>query len=444
MGITADYNIVDEFLNDFDDLLYNEDTENTDNLNNYLFEHHLNLQEVRNDFYEFMTWFNKMMRRIGASKVNNKALICRCFIKYMESHDFDENLIRLWCIFFCDNSDFLFINFDNKFYEEFDGDEIMEHSILCYLKMKEEYKEILDRIKADKLNSERFAALASKITFTDELCTDCDFTDFVEKLKESIDISDNYIDNLTLIIDKISHSPQLSQIIPLVLNLIFIRRSEKMHSEGFEPNYRKILEYYKYKIDKNNRKNIDSFENQISSYIQLRDYFDCCDPALCDAGFNAVSNIVDCSLIDWEQYPELRRPLLKELSENYFSCFVDGYYENPYYTSKNINIYKLMRFNAFDMSASPECRISENMYNYLKNNSELSDSYYKLLENGEQDKCMSIIMRAAVNSGVAELITSKKADYAYTEIIECIHMDISRRICEELLAIGEKIINTEV
>ncbi|MBQ8569236.1 MAG: hypothetical protein IJ446_08460 [Oscillospiraceae bacterium] len=441
MGLMEEYNIVESFLDELDELLFEDDNESTVYLTEYLEEHDLELKAVRTEYDEFLSWYNKMRNRIGAAGKYNKAVVCKCFIKYANSHPIDENIIKLWSVFFCDNADFLFIDFSNSFYEKYDSDDIMESNILSFLSLKEELSQISERIRSDIENNEKFIELISKITFTEEKCIDFDFEDFIGKFDKSFGDSEDYKDNLIFIADKISHSPQLSQIIPLVLNLIFIRRNEKMHSSGFEPNYTKILEYYKYKIEKNNRKNIDSFEEQIKSYINLRNHFDCCDPGLCDAGFNAVSNITDCELIDWEQYPELKRPLIKELRDNFFSCFADGYYENPYFLSKNINVHKLMRFNSFDMSAEPELRISENMFNYLRSNSEISDAYMKLLEKGEQDNCMSIIMKAAVNSGVSELITSRKADYAYTEIIECIHMDISIRICEELIDIGEKIMD---
>lgn len=317
-----------------------------------------------------------------------------------------------------------------------------EEDILYSLMMlSDNVPALMYRLKNERIFRNRYLKLTDSISFGDKPCADIDLLGLYNALCSGEE-NDSYInDNLQFAAEKIICSPELSQIMPVVFTALFTRYPKKMYeTKGFEPNFKKLLRHIDYNIEKNNGKNIRSFYNQLDMYASFRKYFDSCDPLLCDMGFAEISNITECEMIYWYDYPDITIPVRNEYSINPFLAFADIFEENPFFTSKKVGIVKQNKFEAEDGQRPPKYRIIENADKYIREHKEIREQYYRLICREETDKCVPITMDVIQNFGInADMIPSKDIKYACSAILGSIMDNISRDIKEEMLDTGDKI-----
>lgn len=420
----------DEDLDDLDDDLEDDETES---FVDCMKKHNTDIHKLRAEYKKFSEWYNGMLIEIGCT-MNKKPVVCRTLTQYIDSAGCSEDTAKLWSVCMSDHSDFIFDDDSEPFDEEY--------VLYNYMLLSDCVEDLMLRLKKERYYRKCFLELSEKITFCDKYCVDIDLSHFYNTFYEESDPEKDFImDNLSYVTEKVIRSPELSQIMPVVFTALFIRYPKKMYeTQGFEPNFKKLLRHMDYNIENDNGKNIDNFYRQLNMYNTFRTYFSCCDPMLCDAGFAAISNITSCEMIMWEDYPEMILPIRDEFSYRYFDCFPGGYMENPFFTSAKISLRKLESFESRDEQMPPKCQIIANADRYIREHKDISERYYQLICKNETDKCLPLVTEVINNSEIQQdYISPKIVAYAYTSIMTCIMNNISDIIKGEMLDAADKI-----
>lgn len=108
---------------DFDyDLADDNEFEKVKGFEDFLKEIGKTEKQVRQEYSEFMLWFEAMRQRLGVKNIQ-KALFCRRVCNALKN-EYSKDLARLWCLCLSEYSDFLF-----KKQEELSDNDYMEYRI---------------------------------------------------------------------------------------------------------------------------------------------------------------------------------------------------------------------------------------------------------------------------------------------------------------------------
>ncbi len=427
---TDDFDDIDNDLDEEPDEEF--DDSGIETFSERMTRHNTDISKLRREYKQFSGWFNGMITEIGA-ECRHKAFICRALTNYINSHTKDSDTAKMWCVCISEHSDFIFEN---------PADVEEEYALYNFMALADDIDSIMKRLETEDTYAEEFRRLSENITFGEKPCFEYNFEPFFDAFVSTADPDDTALtDNLKFAADRIIRSPELSKIMPVVFYALFMRYSSKMYkTEGFEPNFSKLLRYKEYIIDKDNGKNIANFYQYTNLYNVLRSQFDCCNGMLCDAGFAAISNITKCELIMWEDYPAIVRPIEVETACGYFSCFPGGYNDNPYFSANDININYIDSYYNYDNALPKKCRVIENAEKYISEHEEISERYLKLIQNSETEYCMPLIMDIINDSEINPgFIKPGHVGLAYTEIMNCVMEDISRRAKAGLISVIGKL-----
>ncbi|MCM1060328.1 MAG: hypothetical protein NC452_08535 [Eubacterium sp.] len=420
---------------DFDfeyDLADDDEFEDVKSFDEFLKEIGKTEKQVRQEYSEFMLWFEAMRQRLDI-KTMQKAVFCRKVCAALKN-EYSKDFARLWCLCFSEYSDFIF-----EKQEDFSDRDYMEYRIGRCALLSADIGGFMQRLEAEVKNREKFMRLRENISYSEETFLQIDLDDFHMIVTDGVGLSGEFLkDNLTYVCEKISHSKELSEIAPDVFYALLMRYRKKLSdTEGFMPNFKSATRFVKYEIEKDNGKNQNIYMEHIAVYQALCEYFWKCGRDLCDVGFACMSNLCENGSFDWHEFPKLVRPLAAELRDRYFSCFPNGLADNPVFAANDIHTSDMIAFEDFyEAAAAPKARIICYVREYLAKHSEPAEEYISLLEKGETDKCMKIIHDIIERSEInPEFIKPEMSDVVNAVIMEEILENISERVRGELLGV---------
>lgn len=421
----------DEILEHDDFDFMSEDTEeNFESLEDILARLGKTEKQAEKEYSSFMLWLDAVKTRFEIMSPW-KALFCRSVCEALEK-EYNGDLAKMWCLCMSEHSDFLF--------EERLGDDendLKEYRLYQYLLLSEDMENYMRRLKKEPENREKFLRLCGNITFSDTVYTEIDAERFYKIISDAADLRGEFLeDNIRFACEKISHSKELSEIIPNVFYVLFMRYGKKLRStEGYEPNFKAALRYISYGIEKDNGKNQETYTEHIDMYEALCSYFKSCNKELCDAGFVCMSNLCLDDNLPWEDFPDFSRPLENELETQYFSCFPDGLNDNPVFAANDIDVDDIAAYeDYYDTKLPPKLRITDKARKYIGENEYISERYLELLQNDETDKCMRLIYEIIEKSDIdPSFIKPDMADLVNAVIMEKILENISLRTKKRLI-----------
>lgn len=416
---------------DFDyDLADDNEFEEVKDFEDFLKEIGKTEKQVRQEYSEFMLWFEAMRQRLGVKNIQ-KALFCRRVCNALKN-EYSKDFARLWCLCLSEYSDFLF-----EKQEELSDKDYMEYRIGRCALLSADIDSFMKRLGNETETGEKFMRLRENISYSEETFLKIDFEDFYTFVVDGVGLDGKFFkDNLSYVCEKISHSKELSEIAPNIFYALFIRYPQKLsNAEGFMPKFKSVTCFKEYKIGENNGKNQYNYWEHIVIYQGMCDYFQNCDRALCDAGFACMSNLFENENFNWHEFPLLKRPVALELRDKYFSCFPNGLEDNPVFTANDIHVSDMTAFEDFyDAKLAPKARIICHVREYLANCNEPAEQYISLLEKGESDKCMKIIHDIIEKSEVdPEFIKPEMSDVVNAVIMEETLENISDRVKAEMM-----------
>lgn len=148
-----------------------------------------------------------------------------------------------------------------------------------------EFSVILDRAKSEK-QRESVVYGEEHLRVFHMLCAN----GYVE------DCSDKSIlqNNLSCVESCIMAAPWLKPIAPLVYFQVYVcKRKKLLEKIDYIPVIKNLFKPVEYKIDNDNGKNFNTYEEHANLYIDLLDCFSDCDTELCNAGFIKCSNLAE-------------------------------------------------------------------------------------------------------------------------------------------------------
>jgi hypothetical protein len=259
-------------------------------------------------------------------------------------------------------------------------------------------------IKNEKRLGDEFESLTKKITFEDAPAAEIGIDKLYHFLSIEAQIDGEFFeDNLHYLTEKICHSPELVKVAPLVYYSLIERQRKKMlTSPDYDPNWSNVLRREERQIDTDNGKNIDNFCEHIGIYeLACRCIDDSLfDKSFCDIGFARMSNIPECSLVPWENYPTFERPVYSRIRDSYFTCFPNGLNDNPIFAANDIHYDDMTDFEFYDDRQPKSRKILGKVRAYIKENEHICNDYCKLVQSGETDKLYPIILDVTDNSGI--------------------------------------------
>ena len=420
---------------DFDfeyDLVDDDEFEDAKSFEDFLKELGKTEKQVRQEYSEFMLWFEAMRQRLELKNMQ-KALFCRKVCEALKN-EYSQDLVRLWCLCFSEYSDFIF-----EEQEDLNDNDYMEYRIGRCALLSADIDKLAKHIESEIENSERFLQLCENISYSDEIFLQIDLDDFYMIVTDGVGLEGEFLkDNLAYVCDKVSHSYELSQIAPDIFYTLLMRYPKKLSDkEDFMPDFEAATAFKEYKIAENNGKNQNIYRDHIAVYQGMCQYFYDCDRNLCDAGFACMSNLLENEIFDWHEFPLLTRPLAVELRDKYFSCFPNGMADNPIFTANDIHISDMTAFEDFyDSKLAPKARIICHVREYLAHCNEPAEQYIVMLENSEIDKCMKIVHDIIEKSEInPEFIKPEMSDIVNAVIMEETLENISEKIKSELLGL---------
>lgn len=343
---------------------------------------------LNKEYSDFMDWFSNKSDVISQQcgiDIRSKLSLCRYIIKNFDNGS-NKDILRLWCICMAEDSDFLFDGVNDKRY--------CMHN---YMNMKMQADTLEFKLQNEKRISAEAKELVSNFKFDDTEYAELNFEYFYTLL--SIDLGfegECFEDNLKAFSEKIVCSKELSKILPVAYYALFTRyRSKLMNTQGFEPNFSKLFRFIDYIINENNGKNIDSINEHIDVYEMFCLYFSDCDKYLCDMAFNAISNIGECDLADWESNPEFNRPLICFLNDGFFSCLID----NPFVSSGNVDFEDLCTFEDIDERRPKKKQIIPAVRKFLNDNQRYCEQFSELVCSKAENSCLPLVTEIIINSG---------------------------------------------
>ena len=420
-----------DFYDEYDDL--EDEKFETESFESRIERYGLTANELRKSYSDFTEWYQKMLDRIKPEN-SHKAVACTAFLRYIEQNGADDDIIGLWCVYMSENSDFIF---------DTDSENDMQYKLYNYMELKNDIERSFYRIKNEDRLKKEFSELVENISFSNDFSGGSDIKRLYHVFSIDVGLDGECLeDNLNYISGQVNHSKELSRISPLVYYRMFTHYRKKfLESRDFEPNFKNVLRQMDYAITEDNGKNIDTFYEHLQIYTLI---CHCLDEStynkyFCDVGFSVMSNIPECDLIPWEDFPEFTRPLKNELEYNYFSCFTLGLSENPVLVGADVHQDDIVNFEYFDEEKPKLIRIFEKIRPYISGHPDIADRYIELLKTGETKKCMPLVLDVLNNFGVdAKFIDPNIMDIVNAVIMQEIMEFIDDRIKKNMIGTMKK------
>lgn len=124
------------------------------------------LGTLENEYQSFTKWFNGAAPKViqkGRNKAANKLRMCLYVIKMMKEGDFADDIVKLWCICFSDNSDFVF-----------DVSSDPAYCLFNFMGLKEDFETYTKRLTTERAAIDKAKALIENFTFADKPCIEFD------------------------------------------------------------------------------------------------------------------------------------------------------------------------------------------------------------------------------------------------------------------------------
>ncbi|MBQ8781636.1 MAG: hypothetical protein IJZ72_08195 [Oscillospiraceae bacterium] len=412
--------IYDE-ITEFD--LY-DDIEPDESFEDILKKHSTSLNEARDGYESFISWFENMLIRFEINS-RKKILVCLDFISYASTHPADDDIISFWCVCISEENYFLF-----------EPEEDERYNLSGYLRLKADIDNYFKRIKTENDTRQKFLNIVKSISFSDKALTNIN----ISRLYHTFCIDGGldgaaFKDNLDFVNEKICHSKELLQIAPLVYYALFSRcRKKILKTQGYEPNFTNLLRRLEYVIDADNGKNINNFEEHISIYRCACFFHEkCYDKYLCDMGFAEMSNITECTLLTADSFADIVLPLKNETARKNFDVFPMGLNDNPIFADNSIDIDDLSDYIESDKDKMESLKIIPSIRRYISSSPDISQKYIRLIREDRCNECMEIIFEILDNSEIKKkLKQTHTMDILNAVIIEELHSCISSDIQEQL------------
>ena len=200
-------------------------------------------------------------------------------------------------------------------------------------------------------------------------------------------------------------------------------------------NFKNAFNFKPFGIYKNDNKNIKNFYLHLNIFLSFAD-------VLCSStdetylnveGFNCMSNICECRLIDWSDY-ECFRPPEQELSSDYFTCFINGLQDNPCYVKYNIAFDDIICFEDYDNKKAAPMRIYPKIRDYIDKHDEICGKYQNMIINSNTDDYITLVNDVLENSGIYKAnFTAEMYGLVHTIIMHEIMLRIDENIQRRLL-----------
>ena len=420
-----------DFYDEYDDI--DDEEFETESFESRLERYGLTANELRKSYSDFTEWYQKMLDRIKPEN-SHKTVACTALLRYIDRNGADDDIIGLWCVYMSENSDFIF---------DTDSENDMQYKLYNYMELKNDIEGFFYRIKNEDRLRKEFSDLIEKISLSNDFSEGSDMKHLYHVFSIDIGLDGECLeDNLNYISGLVNCSKELSRISPLVYYRMFtLYRTKFLESRDYEPNFKEVLRYYAHKITKDNGKNINTIYEHMQIYTLV---CQCLDEStynkyFCDVGFSVMSNIPECDLIKWKDFPEFTRPLKNELEYNYFSCFPGGYSENPVFVGADVHPDDMDNFEYFDEEKPKPIRILDKIRPYISGRPDIADRYTQLLKTGETKKCMPLVLDVLNNSGVdAKFIDPDIMDVVNAVIMQEIMSFIDDRIKKSMIGVMQK------
>ena len=420
-----------DFYDEYDD--FEDEDFDVESFESRIERYGLTANELRSSYSDFTEWYRKMLDRIKAEN-SQKAVACTVLLQHIEQNGADDDIIGLWCVYMSENSNFLF---------DRDGENDMQYKLYNYMELKNDIDEFFYRIKNEDRLKKEFSDLIENISFSNDFSGGSDIRRLYHTFSIDVGLDGECLeDNLNYISGLVNCSKELSRITPLIYYSMFSRyRKKLLESRDYEPNFKNVLRHMDYAISEDNGKNIDTFYEHLQIYTLI---CKCLDESsynkyFCDTGFSVMSNIPECDLIKWTDFPEFIRPLKNELEYNYFSCFPEGYFDNPVFVGADVHPDDMDNFEYFDKEKPKPIRILDKIRPYISGHPDIADRYIELLKTGETKKCMPFVLEVLNNSGVdTRFIDPDIMDIVNAFIMQEIMTFIDDRIKKSMIGVMQK------
>ncbi len=422
------YDDDDEDFSDFNDFLEElERDEPLKTLDELLEEQNLTYEEALEGLNRAEHLFEEMIMRISAPN-KHKLTVCDYFCNYLEKNIHDNKDYVFWRMCFSDKS---CIFFEGSDYES------EEDRIRCFLFLVDDVNMLNYLYVNHSSGREKFEELISNITYSPDPVGTISLTDvkkIVRKLKFS---GDHLSDNLEYLTSRINHSAELSQIAPVVFYSAFTRYKKRMMTDpNLDINFENAFNHISFVINTDNGKNISNFYEHLNIYISFENAF-CSsteDIYLNVEGFNHMSNICECELIDWSKYKYFR-PLEQELKDDSFTCFLNGLGDNPCYDSYDIAFDDVIGFEDYHDKATTGSEILMKINEYIDNHEEICTQYKNMVINSNTDEYISLVNEVLNHAGINQTkFTAEVYGLVHTMIMDEIMNHLDQIIKNRLLS----------
>lgn len=341
--------------------------------------------DVPNFFEGYKKRLEEYMKRIGCRR-RHKVTVSNALCDYLEGHEPDEEDYFFWQVCMFDYEHILFGGDEDTSFEKQD---IYRWFFRLLDRMERAENISLNQKKA----AAEYAHLMSEIVFSDEPVGEIDLGKVKVVLLEYGFSGECFEENLDRLTDRICHSPSLYKVAPLMYYAALMRYTRKMTDvQDYKMNFTAALRRIEYKVEKNNGKNADNFRKHLNLFYDLCGAL-CPDEEntyLCYAGFNAITNICECTFIYWEDLIMLR-PMEMQLCDVDFCGFPNGDADNPCNIDSMVAYIDLLQYEEYDEKLPPNKKFLSKMQRYIIENSHVWLDYIKLIDENRTEECIPIV-----------------------------------------------------
>ena len=384
----------DDVFGDLDNYEEEERKRNEEYFNSCLKKYDLTYEQVPAFFEEYNERVERLLERISCP-CRHRIAVCNALCDYLDDHEPDEDDYFLWSLCLNDNSHLLF---DAKSNSRFQQYEVLRWFFYLLDSIEDTRYIYVNQKKA----ADKFGDLISDISFSNEEVGKIDLPAVKTVIKKYNIDGICFESNLQNLTDRICHSKTLYTLAPLVYYAALMRYTKKMtDSQDYKMNFHNALRRMEYQINQNNGKNIDKFYEHVNLFYELSQTLCSNDEQkfLCYAGFSAISNICECSLMNWG-YMSYLRPLELQLKDRVFTGFINGLKDNPCFIESTVSMSDIWRFEEYDNTLPRSRKILGKIRTFIYGNLEICNEYLELIRHSRTSECVPIVYKVINGSGI--------------------------------------------
>lgn len=416
-----------ELIEDEDIVDLEDDDEPCEDLDQRMKRLDYDLGTLEKEYQSFTEWLNGSAPNViqkGRNKAANKLRMCLYVIKMMKEGNFVDDILKLWCICFSDNSDFVF-----------DVSSDPAYCLFNFMGLKEDFETYIKRLTTERAVIDKAKALIENFTFADKPCIEFDEQELYEILHIHAEITGKcFEDNFKAFTKKIVCSPELSQIIPVAYYALLTRyRRKLLEGDGYEANFSKLLRYISYNVHDYNGKNALYFFEHVGYFAIFNSYFKrCgCDPYLSSMAFSCICNIFETDLVCWEEFPNVIRPFMLYLKDETFVCDIP----NPF--RLGISDDDIIYFEETDSARPAKKRIIPVLDSFMEQNYQVCEKYIDMAINGKEKECTPLIIDVIGRSGIdTAVVKPEQINVLHYSVVNSMIRTIDKKIKSELMSLA--------